>query len=261
MERTIQSVINQHYDKFEHIVIDGKSTDKSIKILKNYEKHLVYWKSESDKGQSDGIRKGFKFAKGNYLCWLNADDIFFPSAFSTVASVIKKFPEIDIITGNVVYIDENDRIIRCIRVPKQNWSFYSHGVGYFTAPAIFFRKALYEKVGGIDIHLHYSMDLDLWHKFREENAKIYHINEYIGAFRIHSESKTGPRMLGNRRHFEHPETRLVRERYIPHVSKKAVLFGRILFKFWQLLNFNYLRSYFDFIKLKNKTWKSAFGQR
>ena len=202
-------------------------------IIKKYEKYLAYWESEPDKGQSDAINKGFLKGTGGWLCWVNSDDILFPNALNKVAEVLKTHPDADIITGNVVYIDEDDYIKRCVRVSKQNWFFYRAGVGFFTAPAIYFKRELYKKVGGLNANLHYSMDIDLWHKFRLAGAKVYYIKEYLGGFRVHSSSKTGPRMKGERKYFEHPKTTLIRVNYIPTVSKNTVRLFRILFKLWQ----------------------------
>jgi glycosyltransferase involved in cell wall biosynthesis len=256
IEGTILSVKYQDYPYAEHYIVDGGSLDRTIDVLKKYD-HLE-WISEPDKGQSDAINKGFQRASGDLYCWLNSDDILLPGALKKVAKTCKSNPDIGIITGNVVYIDENDFVMRCVRVPKQRWFFYEHGVGFFTSPAIFFKKELYEKVGGLDTNLHYSMDIDLWHKFRLAGAKVYHINDYLGGFRIHTFSKTSPRMLKMKKYFEHPETTLIRSRYIPNVSKNTIRLFRILFKMWQLVNFNYLRAWFDLHKWKGKKWMEIF---
>ena len=77
IERTIQSVLNQNYPQLEYIVVDGGSTDGTLDILTNYQKHLS-WISEADQGQAEAINKGFKLATGEIVCWLNADDEFMP---------------------------------------------------------------------------------------------------------------------------------------------------------------------------------------
>ncbi|MBE0427874.1 MAG: glycosyltransferase [Nitrospirae bacterium] len=256
IEETILSVKNQEYPYIEHIIIDGGSIDETLDVLKKYEQ--LIWVSEPDKGQSDAINKGFQKAKGDWLCWVNSDDLLLPGALEKVAKVFNKNPDVDIITGNVIYINENDFIVRCVRVPSMRWFFYRRSVGYFTAPAVFFKKELYEKVGGLDINLHYSMDIDLWHKFRLAVAKIYHIKEYLGAFRVHSSSKTGPRMTGAKKYFEHPETTLIRKRFIPHVSKVTVTLFRFFYKVWQVVNLNYLRGKFNLQRWKGKQWQEIF---
>lgn len=268
-EKTVQSVLIQNYFNFEYIIIDGGSTDESADIIKKYEQHITYWVSEPDQGQSDAINKGFNRATGELSCWLNSDDVLLPGALKRVAEVYSKNPDMDIITGNVVYIDKNDRIIKSIRVPRQDWFFYKHGVGFFQAPAIFFKSSLYQQVGGVNVNLHYCMDIDLWHKFRLKNAKVYHINEYLGAFRIHRLSKTGAfyarksSKIGasykkNKKIFENPETTILRKEYIPNVSKNTIRVFRFLYKFRQLINLNYLRGWIDLQKYKKKTWQEIF---
>lgn len=258
LRQTIDSAITQNYPSLEYIIIDGGSTDGSVDIIKEYEGQLAYWVSEHDKGQSDAIMKGFNRATGGLFCWLNSDDILLPGALRRVAGVWAKNPNIDIITGDVVYIDGNDYIVKCVRVPKQNSFFYRQGVGFFTAPATFFSQRLYEQVGGLDINLHYSMDIDLWHRFILAGAKVCHIKEYLGGFRIHTSSKTGAFRQKEKKAFENPETTLVRARYIPDVSKNTIRMFRILYKLWQVVNLNYLRGSVDLKKWKGKTCQEIF---
>ncbi|OQX53154.1 MAG: hypothetical protein B5M53_07325 [Candidatus Cloacimonas sp. 4484_209] len=260
LERTIQSVLSQSYPNFEYIILDNKSTDKSIEIIKKYKEKLTYWISESDRGQSDAINKGFNIATGELLCWINSDDVLFQNTLRQVAKAYQKNPDVDIITGNIVYIDEADRIIKCIRVPRQRWFFYHYNVGYFCAPAVFFKKELFWKVGGLNINLHYSMDIDLWHKFRLANAKVCHIKAYLGGFRIHSMSKTA-KLRKNRKIFENPETTIVRRKYIPNVSKITIRFFRYLYNFWQIFNLNYAQAWVELRRFKGKTWQEIFGPR
>lgn len=98
IERAIKSVMEQDYKNFEHVIVDGGSTDGTIEILKKY-KHLK-WISESDKGQADAMNKGFKKSTGDIIVYLNADDYFFPGAFSSVIEEFKKGAEF--VVGNVL---------------------------------------------------------------------------------------------------------------------------------------------------------------
>jgi glycosyltransferase involved in cell wall biosynthesis len=74
LEKTILSVLEQGYPNLEYIIIDGGSSDNSVEIIKKYEKHLAYWESEPDQGQSHAINKGFERATGEIFGWLNSDD-------------------------------------------------------------------------------------------------------------------------------------------------------------------------------------------
>ena len=82
IEDNIKSVLDQNYPDFEHIIIDACSTDNTLSILKQYP-HLI-WTSEPDKGQSDGLNKGFKKATGDIIVWLNSDDMMCEGAFQTI---------------------------------------------------------------------------------------------------------------------------------------------------------------------------------
>src|SRR5437899_12310613 len=78
LEETILSVLNQEYPNIEYIVIDGGSSDGSVEIIRKYEKHLFYWITESDRGQSDALVKGFNRATGEIFSWLCSDDLYKP---------------------------------------------------------------------------------------------------------------------------------------------------------------------------------------
>ena len=82
IEEAILSVLHQNYPNFEHIIIDGGSTDRTVELLKKYP-HLI-WVSEPDEGQSDAINKGFKLATGDIIGWLNVDDYYLADTFQKV---------------------------------------------------------------------------------------------------------------------------------------------------------------------------------
>src|SRR6266567_5698553 len=89
LEETIRSVLLQGYPDLEYIVIDGGSTDRSVEIIKKYEKHLTYWTSQKDAGPADAIRKGFEGAKGSILAYLNSDDLYRPGAIHCLINRLK----------------------------------------------------------------------------------------------------------------------------------------------------------------------------
>ncbi len=101
LEETIQSVLSQSYDNIEYIIIDGGSTDNSVNIIKRYTDHLAYWCSEKDNGQADAINKGFKHATGSLLCWINSDDILYPTFVEERVQQFIQHPEADMIYGDV----------------------------------------------------------------------------------------------------------------------------------------------------------------
>src|ERR1700741_4157141 len=80
LEQTIDSILSQQYPGLQYIIIDGGSTDNSVEIIKKYEKHLHFWVSEPDKGQSHAINKGLNIATGEVFNWLCSDDYYTPGS-------------------------------------------------------------------------------------------------------------------------------------------------------------------------------------
>ena len=87
LEAAIRSVLAQDYRAFEHVVVDGGSTDATLDVLRRYPH--VRWTSEPDGGQSEAMNKGFARASGDVVVYLNADDWFEPGAFEAVAAAIR----------------------------------------------------------------------------------------------------------------------------------------------------------------------------
>lgn len=97
LERTIKSVISQSFKDFEFIVIDGGSTDRSVDIIKEYEKYINYWVSESDGGIYPGMNKGLRLAKGDYVNFMNGGDSY--HSFNVLEKIFSLNTDADIITG------------------------------------------------------------------------------------------------------------------------------------------------------------------
>lgn len=142
LEKCIQSIVNQEFDDYEHIIVDGGSTDNTLAIIKKYESlYNIKWISEKDNGMYDAISKGFKMAKGDILCWLNSDDIYMPWTLKVVEHVFQN-TDIDWCTGVPTQINENGEMYFpiktfvtypqfCIRKGWMGWAktvLYSAGI-------------------------------------------------------------------------------------------------------------------------------------
>jgi len=170
LEKTFQSVLGQSYPNLEYIIIDGGSTDNSVEIIKKYEKHLAYWVSEKDRGQSHAINKGFAHATGDLFCWLNSDDCYTPGALKTVAEVYRDNPETGAIVGAGDMVDESGNVLHHIEPFDVTVnSLYRWVDRFFWQPSCFFSRQAWERCGPLDEDLHFAMDLDLWLKI----AKAY----------------------------------------------------------------------------------------
>jgi len=159
IERNILSVLNQHYPSFEHIIIDGGSTDNTVEILQKYP-HLK-WVSEKDNGQADALNKGLEIATGEIIGWINSDDFYEPDVLNDVA---KEFEDVNIqwIVGNIkMFYEESKRAIP-MRSPTITHSSLLKDPDIVKQQATFFRKTILQQLGGWNSTLQMIMDYDLW---------------------------------------------------------------------------------------------------
>jgi glycosyltransferase involved in cell wall biosynthesis len=190
LERTILSILNQGYPNLEYIIIDGGSTDGSVDIIKRYSNQLAYWESVPDRGQSHAINKGLQHATGDWVCWQNSDDIFYPKAFEILAKTIKKNPDLDLIIGNVKLINEVDELIRPMCYVRPTYkSLLAEGM-VLTNQAAFWRHSMHKKIGWLDESLHYGFDYEWFLRILKFTNASFHVPVFIGALRFHSETKT-----------------------------------------------------------------------
>merc|ERR1711966_66369 len=102
LEENILSLKKQSYKNYEHIIIDGDSTDGTQKIIQKYNKDIKYWVSEPDKGIYDAMNKGIKKSKGDIVAILNSDDFYYKDALKIVNSYFNEFKHIDFLFGSVL---------------------------------------------------------------------------------------------------------------------------------------------------------------
>ncbi len=202
LEETIISVINQNYPNLEYIIIDGGSTDGSVEIIQKYQEHLAYWVSEPDKGQYNGINKGFLKATGEIMAWINSDDKLVPGALSAVGQIFSTFQDIDWLTSNYqIEWNRYGQAVRCFNTGGFNKTSFFRGRNlpacswyarsWIQQESTFWRRSLWDLSGAkIDEALNFAGDFDLWARFYRF-ATLYGVNAFIGGFRIHGDQKTG----------------------------------------------------------------------
>jgi glycosyltransferase involved in cell wall biosynthesis len=190
IERTLTSVLGQSYPNLEYYVQDGGSTDGSIKILDRYADRLSGWTSHADNGQSQAINLGFARTSGEIMAWLNSDDILLPGALTCVAEYFRLHPDVDVIYGYRVLIDENDQEIGRWILPSHDDRVLSWE-DYIPQETIFWRRRIWEKAGGqIDESFRFAMDWDMLLRFRDAGARFARLPRFLGGFRVHPRQKT-----------------------------------------------------------------------
>jgi len=188
LNATFDSIHSQGYPNLEHIVMDGGSSDNSVEIIKAYSSRLAYWVSESDGGPNRALVQGFDRASGDILCWLNSDDVFEQGCLFDVGRFFCDHPEADVVYGDATLIAKCGRPIR----PKKEHAFsrfiWLHDYNFIPQPATFWRRRLYERVGGLDLSYQVAYDGDLWARFSEV-ARIHHVRRKWARMRIYPEQR------------------------------------------------------------------------
>lgn len=218
LEETLKSVLSQRDHIHEYFVLDGGSTDGSADLIRKYaDKGIDWWVSEKDKGQSDAIHRGFQRATGDYIAWLNSDDVYLPGALAKVTNTLEAHPRWDVLTGYHVRIDAASRVISLHATPPETSAQASHGIMRVCQQTCFFRRSLYERVGGLNLDLHCVMDTELWHRMMRAGSVWGHLPEYVAAYRWHDEAKMIGTAYGAKRE---QERRWLAEQY-PQLSRHA----------------------------------------
>lgn len=184
---TIESVLQQNYDNFEHIIIDGGSTDDTISILKEYP-HLK-WISEKDNGQAHAINKGFAMASGDIIAWINSDDYYEKDVFSTIVKYFEEHQHSNFLYGDITYVDQLKNILSTIKGETLSYSALIKNPDIVRQPSIFWRKDIFLSVGYLDENLHLVMDYDFFLR-AAKNYPFDYIHKNLSCFRVHSQSKT-----------------------------------------------------------------------
>lgn len=193
IERSILSVINQNYPYLQFIIIDGGSTDGTVEIIRKYEDYLDFWVSETDKGQSDALNKGFVRAVGDVYGWLNSDDLYLPNAFFYAIEAFTHNSDKSVVFGDWLSIDENDNVLDFNHAFDFSVNHFKYEGFHLNAQSMFWRSSVHREFGGFHVDLYNTMDyqmiLEFGVKFGQE--KFLRISKTLAAFRRHEGQKTG----------------------------------------------------------------------
>ena len=189
LDATMRSVLEQRYADLEYIVIDGASTDNSLQVIERYAEQLHYWVSEPDQGQTDALVKGFSHSTGDIQGWLCSDDLLLPGALELISKYFNDHPEVDAVYGDSLWINNAGQYLWPKKESGFNRFTFLFDHNYISQPSMFWRRSLYEKVGGLDKDFNLAMDADLWERF-SRHTHIAHIPAYLSCMRYYPEQKT-----------------------------------------------------------------------
>jgi glycosyltransferase involved in cell wall biosynthesis len=191
IEETIRSVLLQGYPNLEYFVIDGGSGDDTIDILRKYGPWLTGWVSEPDRGQSHAINKGFARASGDFLAYINSDDVYEPGIFKKIARTFMSRKNCQLVAGRCTIIEDG----RPGRMFEPWWpSDIAHLLqpfgSTFAQPASFWSKTAYQQVGGFDESLHYILDREFFLKLALMGIRPVLRDDVVCRYRVHPGIKT-----------------------------------------------------------------------
>jgi glycosyltransferase involved in cell wall biosynthesis len=217
--------------EIEHIVTDAGSTDETLEVLARYP-HLK-WTSESDKGMSDGINKGFRQATGDWVMWLNCDDYLLPGALQKVVDFIESHPGSDVVHGDCVYVEEDKAPIRRkYDTPVDEWDFLFVGC-CIPSTSTFYRREIIDSGHLLDVGYRNCMDWEYYLRLSRLGYRFAYIPEALAGFRWHEESTTQKHWQRMVDEGLHAQRKHIAERGLPSVLQNATLL-KILRKTFQI---------------------------
>jgi glycosyltransferase involved in cell wall biosynthesis len=184
LRAALESALSQQPGPLEVIVQDGGSTDGTREVIEQLGDPRIRFISEPDEGQSDALNKAIAHASGDWIVWLNADDLLYPGLFASADD------DADLVYGDFDYVDEHGNTVRHVTPPAElSVERLLTGGCYLFSGAALFRRSLFERFGQIDENLRYTMDYELYLRVAPQ-VRARYVPRTLGAFRVHGDSKT-----------------------------------------------------------------------
>ncbi len=196
LRETMRSVLDQTGVGLHYVVQDGGSTDGSIDLIRENASRLHAWESARDGGQADAIARGFAKTTGgpdDLMAWINSDDYYQPGALAFVADYFARHPEVDVLYGHRIVVDETSREIARWFLPPHDDAVLRLN-DFVPQETMFWRRRLWDKVGGLDASFKFAMDWDLLLRFSAAGARIVRVPYFLACFRVHPAQKTSAAM-------------------------------------------------------------------
>jgi glycosyltransferase involved in cell wall biosynthesis len=250
--QTIDSVLGQDYENIEHIVVDDGSTDNSVEIISRYADKYpgkLKFVRQKNSGQTSAINTGLVQAQGEFVGWINSDDLYCAGTIKQIVDEFIKNEDIDIIYGDLSVIDQNGNKIKVIKqlpIDKTVGSLFGFGK-LVASNTIFWRSSLMAKIGFLNEEFTCNMDGEYFSRlFFAGKAK--HIKLCIASFRVHpmaNSSNTNPEKM-KRYHYEQDfelrrsYSNLLISKYIPYERSSSIkVLYRMKRAFLRLINGHY----------------------
>ena len=189
LRSTVDSVLRNLAPGDQYFIVDGGSSDGSQDVIRSYASSLAGWVSEPDRSYSEAIDKGFARTSGELMCWINVGDVLLAGALARARELLEE-RRAELIFGDDFYIDEDGHVLNFSRgYVRDLRRALLYGAWTPLQDACFWRRELYERVGGLDGSIRYAADYDLFLRMSQAGRCIY-VPEAFSAFRRHPGQKS-----------------------------------------------------------------------
>jgi GT2 family glycosyltransferase len=189
----VESVLEQDYPRIEHLIVDGGSTDGTLRVLENYPHLRVV--SEPDRGLYDAINKGLRLSRGSIIGHLNSDDLYEPYTLGNVVEAFRTFPSVESVAGGVDILETDyqgrRRVVSTFDDPalkRLRLSDVTRGVPITNGRC--FRRSLYDRIGVYDIRYRIAADRELLLRALIAGMQTAPVEGVIYHYRQHAGSLT-----------------------------------------------------------------------
>jgi glycosyltransferase involved in cell wall biosynthesis len=195
VEQAVKSALNQTYEELEIIVIDDGSTDNTREVLKTYRNKITYIHQKRSE-RSIARNKGFGYSRGDYIAFLDSDDLWLRKKIEKQVDLLNKKPDVGLVYVDVEFIDArgNPCDDGIVWDEPERQSLYedlmTHNIVTGTTSSAMIRRECLDKVGLFDESMNTCEDLDLYRRIARD-YKFYRIDEPLVKFRVHGENTQG----------------------------------------------------------------------
>lgn len=190
--QTCESIVNQTFQDFEWIVVDGGSTDKTLETLKKYKSKINLLISEKDSGRYDAMNKGIKNSKGEWLQFLNGGDYF--SNNNVLQNIFEnKTYDSDILYGNMNLEAKNEILTLCEYPQNVDINYFMNDT--ISHPSSFIKRELFDKFGLYEEKYECVSDWEKWLCFASKNCSFEFVNEVIATFKDNGISSSKDKII------------------------------------------------------------------
>jgi glycosyltransferase involved in cell wall biosynthesis len=183
----IESLQNQTYIDYEHIIVDGGSTDNTLEILQEVSlaDSRVKYITESDCGMYDAVNKGMRMATANIVAYLNTDDFYLPNTLENVIRTLEANPNLSMVYGHWMSWHPETNFLEILPVLNYTSSDLA-AFAVLPQPSVFFRREVFESFGGFDLSFKLLADNDFFSKAAVKGFKFKRIDDYLSIQTVHS---------------------------------------------------------------------------